>query len=99
MTVNRERMKGWKEITGLDLDYDSLADAIAALERYRAEYGDNTRIERVRDGDGEYSAIMQNRDETDEEMNLRIKWEENNHAYRMKRERAEFDRLKALFGE
>jgi hypothetical protein len=103
MTVNRERIKGWKEITSLDLDYHSLADAIATLESYRAEYGDNTRMERVRygDGDGEYWAIMQNRDETDEEMNLRIKWEEKNHAYRMKceRERAEFDRLKALFGE
>lgn len=42
---------------------------------------------------------MQNRDETDEEMKRRIKLEEEHHAYRMNRERAEFDRLKALFGE
>ena len=100
MTVNRERAKVWREVTSLDLEYDSLSEAIANLERYRGLYGDACRIQK-RDyeyGDGEYWAIMQERDETDAELTKRIAQEEKWEAEQAERDRRDFERLKAKLG-
>jgi hypothetical protein len=100
MAVNRERMKVWREVTSLDLDYESLADVISTLERYRAEHGDACRIRRQDHAydDGYYYAVMCERDETDAEMTSRIAQEEKWDTERLARERAEFERLMKKFG-
>lgn len=100
MTVNRNRMKVWREVTSLDLEYETLVDAITTLERYRAQYGDACRIQKqdYAYDDGFYYAVMCERDETDAEMAKRIAQEEKWDAERTARERAEFERLKVKFG-
>lgn len=101
MAVNRERAKVWREVTSLDLDYDSLADVITTLERYRAAYGDATRIQKQEYGygdDGYYWAVMQERDETDAEMHKRIAQELLWEAEQAEQDRRDFARLKAKFG-
>jgi len=100
MAVNHERQKVWAEVTTVDLDYATLAEAITKLQGYCAQYGDTARIQiRDRDyGDGEYWAVMQERDETDGEMIQRITQEARRDAEQAIRDRAEFERLKAKFG-
>jgi hypothetical protein len=100
MTVNRGRMKVWREVTSLDLDYENITSAIATLERYRADYGDACHIQKVEYAyeDGFYYSIMCERDETDAEMNKRIAQEEKWEAILLQNEREEFERLKVKFG-
>jgi hypothetical protein len=100
MTVNRERGRVWREVATVDLDYETLAQAVVILEGYRAQYGDAARIQK-RDyeyGDGEYWAVMQERDETDKEMLKRVATEEKRESEKADRERADFERLKLKFG-
>lgn len=100
MTVNRERLKVWREVTSLDLELVSLSDVIDTLQRYREEYGDATRIEKefYQYDDGYYWAVMQERDETDVEMLTRINQEEQREAWQTEHDRREFERLVAKFG-
>jgi outer membrane protein TolC len=100
MTVNRERKKIWQEATVLDLEYDSLSESIAKLERYRVLFGDATRIQKqdYEYGDGTYLALMVERDETDAEMNKRIALEERWEAEQAERDLRDFERLKAKLG-
>lgn len=100
MTINRNRKRVWREITHLGLDYKNIVDVIATLERYRAEYGDACRIQKVEhDYDNGFDyAVMCESDETGAEMMRRIAQEERWEADRAARERAEFERLKAKFG-
>lgn len=100
MKVNRERARVWREVTSVHMDYMSLDGMIAEFQNYRNQYGAHTRIEKQEYAyeDGYYYAIMQERDETDEEMNRRISQEERWAEERAAHERAEFDRLKAKFG-
>lgn len=100
MTVNRERAKVWREVTSLDLDYDSLGDVITTLERYRAEYGDATSIQKREYDyeDGYYWAVMQERDETDAEMLKRIAQEQKWEAEQAERDRRDYERLKVKLG-
>jgi len=101
MTVNRERKKIWREATSLDMEYMSLDSVIAELQSYRNQYGAHTRIEKRHYdySDGEYYAVMCERDETDYEMTKRIGKEERWEAEKTARDRVEFERLKAKFGE
>lgn len=100
MKVNRERARVWREVTSVYLEYSSLDSAIAELQKYRDQYGANTRIQKhdYAYEDGYYYAIMQERDETDAEMSKRIAQEERWAGEQAARERAEFERLKAKFG-
>jgi hypothetical protein len=100
MTVNRERKKVWREVTSLDMEYSSLDSVIAELQSYRDQYGANTRIEmRQYDySDGEYYAVMCERDETDYEMTKRIGQEERWEVEKTARDLAELARLQKQYG-
>jgi len=52
MAVNHERQKVWAEVTTVDLDYATLAEAITKLQGYCVQYGDTARIQ-IRDRDAE----------------------------------------------
>lgn len=99
MKVNRERKKVLKEQTSLYLEYQTLDDLIQTLQGYRESYGGDARVaKRSYDyDDGEYWAIMQEVPETDKEMQARIAREEQWAAIEAKREREEFERLRAKF--
>lgn len=100
MAVNRERQKVWREKVTLDLNYDTLDQAIKTLKGHRDEYGGDARIE-LRDyayEDRQYLAVMVQEDETDREMLRRIQQEEQHEAWQAERDRKEFERLKAKFG-
>jgi len=100
MTVNRERKKVWREVTSLDMEYMSLDSVIAELQSYRNQYGAHTRIEKRQYdySDGEYYAVMCERDETDYEMTKRIGKEERWEAEKTARDLAELARLKKQYG-
>ncbi len=100
MTVNRERQKVWAEVVQVDLNYLTLAEAVTKLTGYRAQFGATAEIRKrsYEYGDGEYWAVMQERDETDREMTKRIALEERWEAERAEQDRRDFERLKAKFG-
>ena len=100
MAVNYERKKVRREVATLDLDYSSIDKAIKDLQRIRRNYGTELRIQRQSYdySDGEYWAVMGERDETDEEMRARIAREEIYEAEQAERDRHDFERLKAKFG-
>ncbi len=100
MKVNRERARVWEEVVHVDLNFLTLAEAVTKLQGYRAQYGHTAEIrKRSYDyGDGEYWAVMQERDETDREMTKRIALEERWAADEAERDRRDFERLKAKFG-
>lgn len=100
MAVNRERQKIWRERDVIDINHDTLDQAIKTLQGFRDEYGGDARIER-RDyayEDRQYLAVMVQEDETDKEMQRRIQQEEERDSWMAERERKEFERLKAKFG-
>lgn len=100
MTVNRERQKIWRERDVIDINYDTLDQAIKTLQGFRDEYGGDARIEK-RDypyEDREYLAVMVQEDETDREMRRRIQQEEQQEARQVERDRQEYERLRAKFG-
>ena len=100
MAVNYERKKVRREVATLDLDYSMIDSAIEELQNIRRDYGRELRIERrsYDYSDGEYWAVMGERDETDEEMRARIANEERWEAEQAERDRRDFERLKAKFG-
>ena len=100
MAVNYERKKVSREVATLDLDYRSIDEAIKDLQQIRRNYGTELRIRRQSYdySDGEYWAVMGDRDETDEEMRSRIANEERWEAEQAERDRRDFERLKAKFG-
>ena len=102
MTVNRER-KTISAYTGsdLDLDYDTLKEAAERIQHLISLYGESARIEKRQESysDYEYLAVYQDRLETDEEMDKRIREEEQREAWQAKREAEEYARLRAKFGD
>jgi hypothetical protein len=100
MAVNYERKKVSREVTTLDLDYSMIDSAIEELQNIRRNYGTELRIRRQSYdySDGEYWAVMGDRDETDKEMRKRIADEERWEADQAVRDRRDFERLKAKFG-
>jgi hypothetical protein len=100
MAVNYERKKVRREVTTLDLDYSSIDAAIKELQDIRRNYGTELSIQRQSYdySDGEYWAVMGEREETDKEMHKRITDEERWEAEQAVRDRRDFERLKAKFG-
>ena len=93
MPVKRERIKVQTEVESLCLEYMTVGDAINQLEYIRNTYGADARfMKRSYDySDGEYLAVMVEREETDDEYAARtVRIEEN--------EKREFERLKKKFG-
>ncbi len=101
MAVNRKRETILAEVDTIDLEYETLDSAIEILQRLAKAYGGDASIyrEQYAYSDGYYFAVKANRLETDEEMKIRIAQEERWAADQEARERAEFQRLSAKFGE
>lgn len=85
------------------LDSSTLIEAKKLLDSWITQYGENSRI-RI-DEEYEYGEtycrvrIEQTREETDEEYSTRIAKESTKKRQQEERERAEFERLQAKFGE
>jgi hypothetical protein len=100
MAVNRERKKIEREVSSFDIEYMSVDHVIEAMISFKKQYGGNARFleERHAYSDGHYIALCVEVFETDEEMAKRIALEERWAAEDAERDRKEFERLKAKFG-
>lgn len=94
-----ERIKVWAEATTIYIDYQTLKDVRESMDRWIETYGEDARIEsrQYEYEDGEYLAIMVEREETDVEYHRRVKSLEAQRAYYEERDRKEFERLKEKF--
>jgi hypothetical protein len=101
MAVDRNRKLVWHEKISIDFEYDTLDEAIASLQRHRADYGGDARIEERHHqySDGTYLAIMVKEPETDLEMTKRIAQEEHYAAQQEERDRQDYERLQKKFGK
>lgn len=99
MTVNRDRKMIEVEYTSIDLEYDTLDEAIERLQKYRKDVGGDARfiIRQHAYSDNAYLALMTTRPETDAEMAKRIAGEERWAARREQQERETFERLAKKF--
>jgi len=101
VAVNRER-KMIRVHTGSDVDirWSTLKDALEKIQCLISEYGEDAVIDTYQEryGDTEYLGVYFHRAETDEEMKHRIAEEEMWDAQWARRDREEFERLKAKFG-
>jgi siroheme synthase (precorrin-2 oxidase/ferrochelatase) len=99
MAVNRERKLVLNEAADLYFNSDTLDEAITKLENLREIYGGDATVQRRREYEDEYLAVMVMQPETDGEMQRRIKWEEQREADAAERDLREFERLSKLFGK
>jgi hypothetical protein len=101
VAVYRER-KMIRAHTGSDVDikWGTLKDALEKIQDLIAEYGEDAEIDTYQErySDTEYLGVYVHRPETDEEMKRRIAEEEKWDAQQARRDREEFERLKAKFG-
>jgi len=76
--VNRERQKVSVESTSVSIEYSSVDSAIETLQFYKKTYGGNAYIKPVQYdySEGSYLGIFIEVDETDKQMEYRIKNEE-----------------------
>jgi len=90
-----------KRIESLDLEYSTLSDALDTIQCLIDKYGPDAAILEYEDqySDNKYLAVSIKVPETDEEMARRIREEERWEADKTARDRAEFERLKAKFGD
>ena len=98
--VDRTR-KLVRVFTGADVDikYTTLKSALAKIQDLIAQYGEDAEINvhTERWSDSEYLGVFITREETDEELEDRIKNEEIWEANWAARDRAEYQRLKQKF--
>jgi hypothetical protein len=101
MTVNRERLMVLKRMESLDLDCSTLGSALETIQCLIDKYGPDAMICEYNAGysDDKYLAVSVKVPETDQEMAKRIREEEQWEANKTARDRAEFERLKAKFGD
>jgi len=99
--VNRERMMSPRRMETLDLDYSTLSSALETIQCLIDKYGPDAMIcEYDADySDNKYLAVSVKVPETDQEMAKRIREEERWEADMTARDRVEFERLKAKFGD
>ena len=98
--ANLERKMTTHEVSELDLDCDTLMDAISTVNKLIDLYGQSAHI--VKDSrmydDSLYLSIQVNEPETDEEMATRINRELGYEHAQNLRDACEFARLNAKFG-
>lgn len=101
MTVNRERMMVWSEYEVVNLEYDTLDEAIERFQRYRDVVGGSARFEQRQEAysDDSYLALVVSKPETDAQMRARIDREEFYATQQEERDRREFERLSKKFGK
>jgi hypothetical protein len=99
--VNRNRLNVLKRMEGLDLDCSNLSSALETIQSLIDKYGPNATIcEYDADySDNKYLVVSVKVPETDMEMTRRIAEEERWEADKTARDRKEFERLKAKFGD
>jgi hypothetical protein len=98
MTVNRERKM--RTVIGSYLDFDgvSLKDARKEIDRLFKKYGDTARINKEpRFDEGWDLVVNYTIPETDDQMAVRIAKEEAREQELLRREQAQFERLKTKF--
>ena len=81
----------------LDIDYVSVAEAIAALQAWQAEHPDAVEDSISLHSDGGSLEINYQRPMTEIELGVKRIQEANHAAYQEERDRAEYIRLKILF--
>lgn len=103
MTDHTARLQIWETRTTLDFDGDTLEVAVARLAAALEDYGPTARIfeeeSEWSDSDRRYLRVKTLRDETDAEYDLRQERLAREVRGREARERAEYERLRALFGD
>lgn len=99
--MTQERKMKRREVDTLDVDDYKLSDFLAQVQKLIARHGADALVEKkyYSYSDEQYIAVTAEFPETDQEMDARIRQEEFYAARRAKNERAEFERLKAKFGE
>ena len=99
--VYRNRMMFPKRMESIDLEYSTLSDALETIQSLIDRYGPDAVILEYEDqySENKYLAVSVKVPETDMEMARRIAEEERWEAEKTTRDRAEFERLKAKFGE
>lgn len=101
MTVQRARQKRMEEVTTIDLEYLTLAEAVERLQGLVKVFGGDAKIDSTTDmysnSDREYLRVMVARDETDAEYTARLAQEEAAYERETKRELEEYNRLQRKF--
>lgn len=98
--VNRERKIVKREIGELDVDYCTAEEVIDVLKGYIQSHGDAVKLY-VEDrdyGDYKYISVTIMAPEDDKQYAKRVEQEEYYAALNEERERKEFERLQAKFG-
>lgn len=81
----------------LDIDYFTVADAIAALQAWEAEHPDAVEVSISLPSDGGSLEINYQRPMTEIELGVKKIQEANHAAYQEERDHIEYQRLKAKF--
>ena len=81
----------------LDIDYFTVAEAIAALQVWEAEHPDAVEVSISLPSDGGSLEINYQRPMTEIELGVKKIQEANHAAYQEERDRIEYNRLKAKF--
>ena len=81
----------------LDIDYFSVAEAIAALQAWEAEHPDAVEVSISLPSDGGSLEINYQRPMTEIELSVKKIQEANHSVYMEERDRIEYERLKAKF--
>jgi hypothetical protein len=96
----RNRMMFPKRMESLDLDCSTLSSALETIQCLIDKYGPDATICEYEDHYSvKYLAVYVKVPETDQEMAKRIREEERWEADKTARDRVEFERLKAKFGD
>jgi hypothetical protein len=98
--VNRNRLNVPKRMERFYLDCSTLSSGLETIQYLIDKYGPDAMICEHEDySDSKYFAVSVNVPETDMEMTRRIAEEERWEADKTARDRKEFERLKAKFGD
>lgn len=100
MAVNRERAQVERHKTDLDLEYDTLGQALATIHRLITTHGADARLKKYQASysDSEYLGVYVLEPETDKEMARRIAQEEKWETEQAERDRRDYERLKVKLG-
>ena len=97
--VDRTRKTVLNEVESFDVNWTSLKYVKELVDRLISEHGEDAEIQKTQYpyDDGEYLAVFAKRPETDKEMEVRIKLEEDREKLQEERDRSEFKRLQKKF--
>ena len=90
-----------REVSSIDLDCDTLGQALSRIKELIEAYGEDADIKKTVDGysDYEYLGVFIMEDETDAEMEYRENLEAKQKKQQEERDAREFERLKQKFNK